>query len=103
MDEKYAVLIQLQTLEKAGEGDSHEAQKLIEQIHQQGLTKEYEEYQRKPALILATNEDEPYCPRCGAQLTLIAENSLKQGELVLCTSSKDAWIYQRPKLPELII
>ena len=103
MDEKYAALIHLQTLEKAGKGDSPEAQELIEQIHQQGLTKEYEEYQRKPALILATNEDEPYCPRCGAQLTLIAENSLKQGELVLCTSSKDAWIYQRPKLPELII
>lgn len=103
VQEKYYPLVQLSDILKTGEGESQKAQELIEQIHRQGLSEEYEEYKKKPVRILSTSEDDPYCPRCGAHLTVIAQNSLKQGKLVLCTSSRDAWIYLRPKLPRSLI
>ena len=102
MQEKYFPLIRPQALEKSGQKGSTEAQSMIEQIHQQGLSNEYAEYCQKPAPIMPSDGDDGYCPRCGGRLTLQAENALKQGRLVLCTMSRDVWIYQHPKMPNVL-
>jgi hypothetical protein len=88
--------MQLSNKYKIGGIESQEVQGLIEQIHQHGLTMEYEAFLKRPAQILSTTEGDSYCPRCCALQTNNATNSLMQGNLVLCTFSRDAWIYWRP-------
>jgi len=102
MDEKFAALIQLHKIEKLKGGTTDQTQELVEQIGLQGLTKEYEEYRHKPAPIVPVIEDDFYCPRCGARLTVRAEDALKHGNLVLCTNNEDAWLFIRPGKPEQI-
>lgn len=103
VEEKLSLLIRLYALDKEGKGTSQQAQELIEEIHKQGLSNEYKDYISRRAPILPVFEDDLYCPRCGARLIVIAENSIKQGRLVLCTSSRDAWIYLRPRVPKIVI
>ena len=100
LQEKYLPLIRLAEQSKAS---TQVSQDLIDAIKQQDLLSEYEAYQRKPVPIVPTNEGEPYCPRCGAHQTGVAQDVLKQGKLALCTSSRDAWIYFRPKLPKTVV
>lgn len=103
IQEKYYPLVQLSNKIKIGHSESQEVQELIEQIHQQGLTVEYEAYLKRPVQILTTSEGDSYCPRCCALQTNNATNSLMQGKLVLCTFSRDAWIYWLPARPKSVI
>jgi hypothetical protein len=103
MEEKYSPLIRLQALFKGGQSWTAEVQQLIEHIHKQGLSKEFEGYNQRTVPILPSDGDDGYCPRCGGMLTIKAENALRQGQLVLCTISRDAWIFYQPKMPQLLV
>jgi hypothetical protein len=103
MEEKFSPIIQLRSLEASKVANGDEEKALLDQIHEQDISKDYDEYKRSPAPILPVSDDDPYCPRCGGRLTIIAENSLKQGRLVLCTASRDVWIYFRPQLPNHVL
>jgi len=105
VEEKYSPLIGLYNLEKTPDIDPVMKQRLIEEIYSSGLVKEYDTYQSIPKPIMPTKyfEDEIYCPRCGAEQTEIASNSLEKGELVLCTSGKDVWMYLQPQLPDRVM
>lgn len=100
LQEKYLPLIRLAEQSKSS---TQVSQELIDVIKQQGLLSEYEAFQHQPVPIVPTNEGEPYCPRCGAHQTGVAQGILKQGKLALCTTSRDAWIYFQPKLPKTVV
>ena len=102
MEEKFSPIIRLRSIETSKVANGNEEKALLDQIQEHGIAKEYEEYKHSPATILPLSDDDFYCPRCGGRLTIIAENNLKQGHLVLCTTSRDAWIYLRPLLPDQI-
>ena len=75
---------------------------VLSKISEHKLEFELEEYERQPAPIMSLVEGDEYCPCCFGQLTLRAVNDLNRGKLVLCTVSRDAWIYQIPRLPEIV-
>ncbi len=106
VEEKYFSLIGLDLLTRSKPGDSGSKQKLIDEIHTQGLTSELRDFQSNPKPILPTTpteENEIYCPRCSAEQAESVCTLLERGKLVLCSYSKDAWIYLRPKMPDRII
>jgi len=105
IEEKFAPLIELDTLERVEPSNWNRKQVLIEQILAQGLEKPYKAYKNNLRPILGANETDEgiYCPRCGASQSKVAQYSIEHGELMLCTYIKDAWIFLRPNIPKRII
>lgn len=103
VEEKYSPLINLYNPKKPI-NDPVERQKFVEEVYKAGLAVEFDKYQLNPKPILPTKytEGEVYCSRCGAEQTENAIVLLERGELVLCTFSKDAWMYLRPHLLKTI-
>jgi len=72
-----------------------------------GIESEFKLYLQNPKKVvaistIADDEGEVYCV-CGGSLTKEAVDRLKRGDLVLCPSFKDAWLYQSIPIPQKIL
>jgi len=102
-NEKYLPLIHAAKQLSSTHDVSGNSDNILNQIEENGLEKEWEEYLNHPAPIKSIIEGEYFCPKCFGRLTIIGENNLKRGKLTLCTVSRDAWIYQIPNLNDVIV
>lgn len=103
---RFAYLIVLSQLDRCGRGQSAAAQKAVGLAKEAGLDEELETYQEMRAPLVPAQRignDNYACPMCHLQLTLSTQRRLLSGELVPCSSSRDALIYYRPELPDTII
>jgi hypothetical protein len=105
VEEKFSLLIELSKQDKEKIKDIDRIRELGDQICAQGLEKELALYRSNPRPIMRANKDEGilYCPRCGAELTTVAENTILKGNLALCPSMTDAWVYWVSEAPNTII
>lgn len=83
-------------------------QDIEQKIQHNGLQAEFKAYQRNPKEILPIRlkldmEGKIYCPKCFGGLDQQCVSQLKRGKLVLCSISKDAWLYKTEEaLPKVI-
>ena len=75
------------------------AQEIAAQIHATNLAGEFKAFQRNPQRLygmqtLPDKDGYVYCSLCGGALTQNVVHRLNQGQLVLCTACKKAWLYK---------
>lgn len=106
VEEKYALLFELEKTIQSNPKDEKAKQALISEINARGLGRECDAFLANPKPIypaVVDEEGEIYCPRCGAELTENSQRELMRGQLVPCHNSKDAWLYLKPQIPESIL
>jgi hypothetical protein len=103
IEEKYSLLFELDKLIRTDPENVNQKKKLIAEIISQGLSKECANFLSNPKPIVPIKEieednDDIYCPRCGAGMTEKLQNELLHGHMILCDASKDVWMYLRPDI-----
>ncbi|MCL4529059.1 MAG: hypothetical protein M1282_06570 [Chloroflexi bacterium] len=98
----YGSLRELQALELDGLGQSERADLIAFAFKENGL-ESLLEYRSSRMPIRPIPWGKKFCPKCFIQQTIKNLNQLAEGELVLCSSSKDALIYWQPVLPKSIL
>ncbi len=103
IEEKLFPLIQLAQLHKTGHLNSEEAKKLLAVLKSHSLEQQWGKYLTNPKPIKKISESDKYCPCCFGELVISVINDLNRGNLVLCSASKDAWLYQIPDTPSQVL
>lgn len=80
----------------------------VESIQANGLSQEFEIYQRHPGPILGVtshpdDEGEMFCPRCGGELRKSTITMISKGKLTLCDKTSDVWLYREEPKPTRIL
>jgi hypothetical protein len=103
IEEKLSPLIQLAQLHKKGQLNSEDAKNWKEALRNHSLEQEWEKYLTNPKPLKKIPETEAHCPGCFGELVISVINDLKWGKFVLCSASKDVWLYQIPEMPSQVL